>query len=128
MNAVRPLTTAQGFDNPQQRKHDRYVVEIPGLLRIAETRGGIYAVTLLDVSESGFRVSCPKPIPSGTRVEVKCRAAKILGTVRYAREVEYEFHLGVEAAVVDVPGGGAENEKVDLISLFPPPATRLRRT
>ena len=114
----------------QQRRHDRYQVEIPGLLRLQETRGGIYGVTVLDVSRTGLRISCPKALASGTRVEIRCQNIKVLGTVKYSREVGNEIYLGIEADVVDTAAtdpGTAGVTEVDLLSLFSTDAMRLKR-
>lgn len=111
----------------EQRRHDRYQVEIPGVLRVQETRGGIYMVTVLDISKSGLRLCCPKLVPPGNRVEVKCQNTKVLGTVKYAREVGYEWNLGIEADAVANESGGLAGAQVDLISMFPPHTLRLRR-
>jgi len=102
-------------------------VETPGLLRIQETRGGIYAITVLDVSKAGLRVNCPIAVPSDARVELKVQGSTILGTVRYARSVGYEFHVGIEAELLQTKIGTARGEELDLISLFPADAVRLRR-
>jgi PilZ domain-containing protein len=118
------------LERVQQRRHDRYQVEIPGLLRLLETRGGIYAVTVLDVSKTGLRISCPKPFASGTRVEIRCRSTKILGTVKYVREVRNETYLGIEADLPDTTSTAAGTTgaaEIDLLSLFPLDMTRLKR-
>lgn len=82
----------------EQRRHDRHALQLPGILRIEAMRGGVYVITVLDVSKSGLRINCPTTVPNGSRVEVKCQGAKITGRVKYAREVGgQEFHLGVEA-------------------------------
>jgi hypothetical protein len=118
------------LEKVQQRRHDRYRVEIPGLLRLLETRGGIYAITVLDVSKTGLRISCPKPVASGTRVEFRCQSTKILGTVKYAREVGNETYLGIEADPSDAAGtaaGTSGGATTDLLSLFPTDVMRLKR-
>jgi hypothetical protein len=118
------------LEKVQERRHDRYQVEIPGLLRLLETRGGIYAVTVLDVSKTGLRISCPQPFASGTRVEIRCQGKKILGTVKYAREVRNETYLGIEADLPDAAStaaGTTGTAEVDLLSLFPMDMTRLKR-
>lgn len=125
MNPVRSGPAAS--PNFQQRRHDRFTVETPGLLRIQETRGGIYAITVLDVSKAGLRVNCPIAVPSDARVELKVQGSTILGTVRYARSVGYEFHVGIEAELLQTKIGTARGEELDLISLFPADAVRLRR-
>ena len=111
----------------EQRRHERHVVEMPGLLRLHETRGGIYAVTLLDVSQSGLRVSCPRSIPSGWRVEVSCRNVTIVGIVRYARDVGDEIHLGIEADPAETAVNKSKVTELDLTSLFPNDKPRPRR-
>jgi hypothetical protein len=130
---MNPSSLAAGSPGPeraQQRRHDRYQVEIPGLLRVQEAPGGMYAVTVLDVSRTGLRISCPKPFASGTRVEIRCQSTKVAGTVKYARAVGNEIYLGIEADVADP--GAAETQtagapEIDLLSLFPTYATRLKR-
>jgi hypothetical protein len=123
MNQVRPTPAA----SENLRRHARHVVEAPGLLRLQETRGGIYVVTVLDVSKAGLRIVCPTAIPSGSPVEVKLHGARVFGTVRYAREVGYEFHLGIEADRVEAPVGISAGPELDLTLLFPVDITRLRR-
>lgn len=111
------MSAAAAPDGLEQRKHDRYQVEMPGLLRIPEIRGGIYVITVLDVSISGLRFSCPRDVPVGSRVEVKCLRAKVGGIVRYVREGEREFHVGIEADLVEAPGRPAD-APLDLTELF----------
>ncbi len=67
-------------------------------MRVEGIRGGIYLITVLDVSKSGLRINCSTSLTTGTRVEVRCRGASVPGEIRYARDVgQNEFHLGVEA-------------------------------
>lgn len=130
MSPSRLAAGSPAAEEVQQRRHDRHQVEIPGLLRLQETRGGIYAVTVLDISKAGVRISCPKALASGTRVEVKCLNTKMFGTVKYAREVGNEIYLGVEVDVVDAANMGAGTSsaaEVDLLTLFPTDVTRLKR-
>lgn len=127
MIPFRSASSAATPEKTQQRKHDRYIVEIPGLLRVQEVPAGFYAVTVLDISKSGLRICCPKPFSSGTRVEVKCQSAKIFGTIKYAREDGYGFHLGIEADLVETAKGRVAAEELDLMSVFPTNLTRLRR-
>jgi hypothetical protein len=101
----------------RRRKHERLAAEIPAVLRLVETRGGIYVVTVLDVSKSGLRISCPSALPEGTKVEIKCRGIAILGIVRYAREVHEEFHLGIEAETASAPKI-TQGSELDLTLLF----------
>lgn len=123
----RSLSAAEPATLGEQRRHDRYQVEIPGILRIQEMSGGIYMVTVLDISKSGLRLSCPVPVPSGTRVEVKCQSVKVLGRVKYAREDGHGFNLGIEADLVETQKGTVAAEELDLMSVFPNNLTRLRR-
>ena len=71
-------------------------------MRVVGVRGGIYLVTVLDVSKWGLRISCSVEFATGTRVEVRWRGTNIGGEVRYTREVRvHEFHLGIAADVAD---------------------------
>lgn len=80
------------------RADRRYMVNVAGVLRVEGLAMGVYVVTVLDVSKSGLRVSCPISVPAGTRVEVTCCDTNIIGEVRYAREVgANEFWLGIRA-------------------------------
>jgi hypothetical protein len=112
---------------PEQRKHERHVVEIPCLLRLEETRGGVYAVTVLDVSASGLRISAPKPLPANSRVEIRFQNLKIFASVRYTRELGGAFYLGVEADLVETPAGRLAAPDFDLTSLLQSERPRLRR-
>jgi hypothetical protein len=79
-------------------------------MRIVGVRGGIYLITVLDVSKVGLQVSCSAAFATGTRVEVRCRGARVEGEVRYSREVRpQEIHLGIEADA---------SEETDLAHLF----------
>lgn len=123
MNQVRPTPAVPA--NLRQRRHDRFVVETPGILRIQNTRGGIYVITVLDVSKSGLRINCSTALPYGSRVEVKCKNAKVFGEVRYTREVGYEYHVGIEADLVEAPLDAVPSAEFDLTTLFPTgPTTR----
>ena len=131
MNQVGQAATAVPSAQKQRRDHDRYVVEIPCLLRVQEIHGGThrgtYGVTVLDLSQAGLRVSCPRTLPSGSRVEITFLSAKIIGTVRYARDVEREFYLGIEADSVETPTERLTAPELDLITLFQADRRRLRR-
>jgi len=128
MNSAEARAPDDSRGNVEQRRHERHVVELPGLLRVTETRGGIYSVTVLDLSQSGLRVSSPRLVASGTRVEVMCRNVRIAGTVRYAREVGDGVHLGIEADEAEIAGRKSETPELDLTALFPDDRPRLRRT
>jgi hypothetical protein len=95
----------------------RPIVE-PAVMRIADSRGDAYVVTILDVSKSGLRISSSTALPAGTRVELRCRGTAILGETRYARNVGGgEFHLGIQ--VTDAPGAArSEQGELDLWRLF----------
>lgn len=125
MTLPAPIEARHAVACEQRRRHDRCVVEIPGILQLADVQGGIYAITVLDVSTTGLRITCAKAVQAGTRVEVKCQKLKIFGTVRYARDLGYEFHLGMEAdRVID---GAEQIDSFDLLALLPAGASRLRR-
>jgi hypothetical protein len=100
----------------EQRQNTRHNVESPAIMRV-QGRAGPFLITILDVSESGLRVSCSSAIPAGSKITIICRGATITGEIRYARNVEqYAFHLGVEA---DSATAEAMSEgKVDLTILF----------
>ena len=102
-----------------RRRHERYKFEKPGLLRIEGVRGGMFVVTVLDISKSGLRLNSPKSVEVGTRVEVHCLSKKILGRVRYVREVGgFDHHIGVEAEAVEAGGMVSPTGELDLTSLF----------
>jgi hypothetical protein len=130
MNPARQGTAAPSPEI-QRREHDRYVVEIPCLLRVQEIHGGThrgtYGVTVLDLSQVGLRVTCPRALPSGSRVEITFLNAKIMGSVRYARDVEREFYLGIEADSVETSTARLTAPELDLIALFQADRRRLRR-
>jgi hypothetical protein len=68
-----------------------FVVKVPGILRIPEARSSSYLITVLDSSKMGLRISCPIAIAAGTRVEVRFDGAAVMGTARYAREMDRDF-------------------------------------
>jgi hypothetical protein len=99
MNAT--ITAAKPLTISSQRAHERIVVKVPGILRMPETHSGTYLITVLDASKMGLRVSSPIAIPAGTRVEVKALGAIVLGIARYTRDMDGEFHVGIEAQAVE---------------------------
>jgi hypothetical protein len=100
------------------RRHRRFAMEMAGLLRIAGIAGGIYMISVMDVSKSGLRIQCPRALDAGTRVEIQCRDFSIFGEIRYSRGMAAdEFHLGIEATAV-VTTEGPQSE-IDLLRLFP---------
>ncbi len=100
------------------RRHFRYPVDVPAVLRLPGVAGGIYIITVLDVSKSGVRVQCPRSLNIGTAVEIRCNNCEVFGEIRYARSVDKDgFHLGVEASRVKTRKGF--EPEVDLIRLFP---------
>lgn len=106
----------------QQRKNPRYQVEAPAIMRV-EGRGP-FVVTVLDVSTTGVRVSSPSEFPAGTRVNITCGGAQLTGEIRYCRQVEREFNVGVLADGASA-GAISETGEIDLMRLFPP---HIRRT
>jgi hypothetical protein len=93
-------------------------MEMAGLLRIAGVAGGIYMITVLDVSKSGLRIQCPRALDPGTQVEVKCRDFSVFGEIRYSRGIAAdEFYLGIEATAVRTAKG--PQSEIDLLLLFP---------
>jgi hypothetical protein len=101
------------------RRHRRFDMEMAGLLRISGLAGGIYMITVLDVSKSGIRVQCPRALDHGTRVEVQCHHFSVLGEVRYSRGMAAdEFHIGIEATGLRTADGEQTGE-LDLLPLFP---------
>jgi hypothetical protein len=102
-----------------KRRHRRFAMEMAGLLRLSGVAGGIYMITVLDVSKAGLRIECPRALDAGTRVEIQCRDFSIIGEIRYSRAVGVdEFHLGIEATALRTAAGAQTNE-LDLLPLFP---------
>jgi hypothetical protein len=103
----------------KNRRHRRFQMDMAGLLRIAGVAGGIYMISVLDVSKSGLRIQCPRALDHGTRVEVQCHDFSVFGEVRYSRGMAAdEFHLGIEATEVRTAAGMQAGE-LDLLHLFP---------
>jgi len=102
----------------EQRRDQRYPVEEAAVMRIEGVSGGVYVVTVLDVSKFGLRVSSPIAMPLGARVKVACHGAEITGEIRYARDVEPDgYYLGVLADSVS-RGGLPLPGDIDLTALF----------
>jgi hypothetical protein len=110
MNAAIELRLLAGS---QQRAHERFRVKVPGILRVPGAPSATYLITMLDASQTGLRVSCPSAIHAGTRVEVIVLGTTIQGIARYAREVDREFNVGIEAYAVE-----HLTENFDLTSIF----------
>jgi hypothetical protein len=99
----------------EDRRHARYELQEPGFLRILGPPGGAFVITILDVSKRGMRIRCSRPLPEGTRVEVRCRNTPIIGEVRYTHGIDPEdVYMGVLAK--SVAGVSAD---IDLTLLFP---------
>ena len=123
---IRVLRAEALEDGRDQRRHDRYVIEMPGVLRLDGARG-VFLVTVLDLSKSGLRFRSSRTFPAGARVEVKCGDKRIFGVVRYAREVGHEFNVGVEADRVEAPNGAVvAGDDLDLTAIFPIESKRPR--
>jgi hypothetical protein len=102
----------------EKRADQRYPVEEAAVMRIEGVPGGVYVVTVLDVSKVGLRVSCPVAMPLGTRVKVTCHGADIVGEIRYARDVERDgYYLGVQADQVS-RAGQVQDTEIDLTQVF----------
>ncbi len=87
-------------------------------MRIAGERGGLYVVTILDVSKSGMRISGSVAVTSDTHAEIMCRGMRISGMVRYARNVgRDEYHMGFKADD-DSDGPKSAEDELDLTLLF----------
>jgi hypothetical protein len=72
----RQLPFPSGIDLRADR---RYTVDVGGVLQIEGIPASVYVVTVLDVSKSGLRVSCPVSIPVGAQVTVACCNTSISG-------------------------------------------------
>jgi hypothetical protein len=128
MTSMSPTIAAhQTLRSAQQRTHERIGVKVPGVLRVPEARCGTYLITVLDASKTGLRISSPVGVPAGTRVEVRMLGATVMGVARYAREVDREFHVGIEADAVQNLSAPVQTEEFDLTSLFLKPAAGLSR-
>ena len=80
------------------RADRRYMVNVAGALQVEGLATDVYVITVLDISRSDLRVSCPISVPAGSRVTVTACQANIIGEVRYTREVgPNEFWLGIKA-------------------------------
>jgi hypothetical protein len=102
----------------EKRTDQRYPVEEAAVMRIEGVTGGVYVVTVLDVSRFGLRVSCPVGWPLGTRVKVACHGAEVAGEVRYARDVEPDgYHLGIRADKVS-HAGQVQDGEIDVTAIF----------
>jgi hypothetical protein len=102
----------------EKRTDQRYPVEEAAVLRIEGVAGGVYVVTVLDVSKFGLRVSCPIALDLGTRVKVACHGVEIAGEIRYARDVERDgYYLGLRAETVSRAGHPLDGE-IDLTAIF----------
>jgi len=125
-----PMTQARWAQKsppkPDQRRQDRVAVQIPGILRLPETRGGTYLITIIDVSKKGLRVCCPQALASESRVEVKFNGSTVFGVAKYTRADGNEFHVGIEADKVETTASGPEGGELDLLELFP--IARVRMT
>ena len=103
----------------QRRRHERFAFEKPGILRLEKVHGGLYLITVLDLSKSGLRVNSPKAVARETRVEVQCLGRRVSGVVRYTREVgPREFHVGIEADRAESNGTVWSAGTLDLTDLF----------
>lgn len=87
-------------------------------MRVEGVAGGVYVVTVLDVSKFGLRVSCPIALPLGTRVKVACHGAEIGGEIRYARDVDRDgYYLGLRADTI-FQSGQPQDGEIDLTTMF----------
>src|SRR5437016_2644795 len=94
---------AGGLRMLSRRKEARYEVHEPAVLTAAEGSGATtFAVTVLDVSRSGLRVSLPARLEVGAEVVVRRPSGLIRGQVRYCRSTgPGEYNAGIQ--VTDVP-------------------------
>ena len=80
-----------------QRKDVRTAIQVDAELRIAGA-ADMHAVTILDVSKSGFRLRSKTMVPTGTRINLMYRNVTVSGETRYVRELgPAEFNIGVNA-------------------------------
>ncbi|HLX44112.1 MAG TPA: hypothetical protein VKR43_11790 [Bryobacteraceae bacterium] len=102
----------------EKRSDRRYPIEEAAVMRVEGVAGGVYVVTVLDVSKLGLRVSCPVALPLGTRVKVSCHGADIIGEIRYARDVERDgYYLGILADAL-ARAGHLQDGEIDLTRIF----------
>lgn len=110
--------TPASAQTSEQRTQNRVAVRIPAILRLPEVRGGIFLVTVLDLSKTGLRITCPRALPSGSRLELKFNDVTVFGVARYSRAVEEEFQAGIEADGVKQSTGEFQSSDLDLTLLF----------
>jgi hypothetical protein len=109
--AHRPANSAPKAPWAEVRSEIRFPVDLGAVLQVEGDPTAICVVTILDVSKSGMRASCPVSIQAGARVEVTCCYATISGEVRYVREVsDDEFHVGIKVE----PAAGVDLDLTDL--------------
>jgi hypothetical protein len=103
----------------QTRKHDRFSINVPGILRVPQIRGGVYLITVLDVSKTGLRLSCPSPLPIDTQVEINFLRSRVFGVTKYARPVDGGFNIGIEANGFETTPQPPPADELDLTVLIP---------
>jgi hypothetical protein len=80
------------------RKEPRREVHIPALAVLSRKPGDVYAVTILDRSDSGIRIRVPVPVQVDQELTVVVKGSeKLQGKARYCRAVEDgQFHVGIQ--------------------------------
>ena len=86
-----------------RRKETRYEVHEAAVLTVGRGPSAtVFAVTVLDISRSGMRVSLPANLEVDSIVSVRRSSGTICGTIRYSRNAgQGEYHAGIQ--VTDVP-------------------------
>jgi PilZ domain len=95
---------------PERRKERRYPTQDPVEVNLLSPDNGTLPATVIDVSRSGMRIECARPIPQLTKIEIVFPATGLVafGEVRYSRQAMYLFHAGVFVEDVIATGDYAE--------------------
>ncbi|MGD1094622.1 MAG: ATP-binding protein [Bryobacteraceae bacterium] len=95
--ATRTNVPAQHGSGRDRRMATRYRVNHPTLLK--SKSAGVAVVRVLDVSETGLRVSIPFRLELNTEVEIRVKDKTISGFVRNCVcKAGTEFHVGIEVS------------------------------
>jgi PilZ domain-containing protein len=106
----------QAMDNRRAELRD-LVREDAFVWELCHMKAGYQAAIIVDVSSNGMRLELGRRLMQGSQVAIDFRDMVICGTVRYCRQIENRFAMGIRIKDVldplrEEPAGCSANEQV----------------
>ena len=89
---------AAAHRGPDRRKHPRVLIDVPARVKLLdplETMGPSRPARVIEISRSGMKVRVKRDFMIGAVIQIIVKETFYLGTVRYTRQTDEGFDVGV---------------------------------